>query len=236
MFKQNQIQASNASSQSQYQEKEFVYDACFGAQTSQEEIFEDTKMLIQSGIDGFNVCIFAYGQTGSGKTYTVSGAPSNMGIVPRSFMEMFSIRQRLEKDNHFTVRFECYMVELYLDKLNDLLTGGARNVNQSSINNKDKLEIREDAKTGLVYIQNAKQKTLNSFQEALDTFETGLKSRKVQSTEMNDLSSRSHLIFGIVIETKNNNTGEVSRGKLSFVDLAGSERLNKANPRNNIER
>ena len=53
---------------------------------------------------------------------------------------------------------------------------------------------------------------------------------------MNDLSSRSHLIFGIVIETKNNNTGEICRGKLSFVDLAGSERLNKSNPRNNIER
>ena len=90
MFKQNQIQASNASSQSQYQEKEFVYDACFGAQTSQEEIFEDTKMLIQSGIDGFNVCIFAYGQTGSGKTHTLIGPPkflneptNNWGFCPK---------------------------------------------------------------------------------------------------------------------------------------------------------
>ena len=70
----------------------------------------------------------------------------------------------------------------------------------------------------------------------MDTFDSGLRSRKVQSTEMNDLSSRSHLIFGIVIETKNNNTGELSRGKISFVDLAGSERLSKSNPKNNIER
>ena len=60
--------------------------------TKQEEIFEDTKMLIQSGIDGFNVCIFASGQTGSGKTYTVTGTQENMGIVPRSFMEMFNIK------------------------------------------------------------------------------------------------------------------------------------------------
>ena len=39
-------------------------------------------------------------------------------------MEMFNIKQKMEKDNHFSVKFECYMVELYLDKLNDLLTGG----------------------------------------------------------------------------------------------------------------
>jgi hypothetical protein len=81
-------------------------------------------MLVQSAIDGYNVCIFAYGQTGSGKTYTVTGSPDNLGIVPRSFMEMFNIKHKLEKDNHFTVKFDCYMVELYLDKLLDLLTSG----------------------------------------------------------------------------------------------------------------
>ena len=47
---------------------------------------------------------------------------------------------------------------------------------------------------------------------------------------MNDLSSRSHLIFGVIIQAKNNNTGEISRGKISFVDLAGSERQSKSNP------
>ena len=83
-------------------------------------------MLIQSAIDGFNVCIFAYGQTGSGKTYTVTGDSDNMGIVPRAFMSMFQIRSRMEVDNQFEVSFECYMVELYLDKLHDLLTSGQR--------------------------------------------------------------------------------------------------------------
>ena len=63
-----------------------------------------------------------------------------------------------------------------------------------------------------------------------------MKSRKTHATEMNDQSSRSHLIYGIVIESINNNTGEISRGKISFVDLAGSERLNKSNPNSNIER
>ena len=44
---------------------------------------------------------------------------------------------------------------------------------------------------------------------------------------MNDASSRSHLIFSILIETTNNHSGKVTLGKLSLVDLAGSERLKK---------
>lgn len=63
---------------------------------------------------------------------TGESEPGNQGIVPRSFMEMFSIKQRLEKDNHFSIKFECYMVEIYLDKLNDLLTSGQKNTKYTS--------------------------------------------------------------------------------------------------------
>lgn len=59
--------------------KQFVYDQCFGANSTQEQVFEDTEMLIQSAFDGYNVAIFAYGQTGSGKTWTMvrACAPCN---------------------------------------------------------------------------------------------------------------------------------------------------------------
>jgi hypothetical protein len=50
--------------------KAYDFDSVFaGAMTegnSQEDIFKDTKHLMTSVIDGYNVCIFAYGQTGSG--------------------------------------------------------------------------------------------------------------------------------------------------------------------------
>ena len=51
--------------------KTLEFDQIFGGEASngnkQEDIFKDTKNLVTSSVDGFNVCIFAYGQTGSGK-------------------------------------------------------------------------------------------------------------------------------------------------------------------------
>ena len=50
---------------------------------------------------------------------------------------------------------------------------------------------------------------------------------------MNDLSSRSHLIFTIIIQSVNNETKQKLRSKLTFVDLAGSEKQQKAGHNSN---
>lgn len=46
---------------------------------------------------------------------------------------------------------------------------------------------------------------------------------------MNDVSSRSHMIFTIIIQTLNSETKQRTKSKVSFVDLAGSERYDKQN-------
>ena len=46
-------------------EKQFDFDAAFSPESTQSQVFEDTKRLVESCMDGFNVCLFAYGQTGT---------------------------------------------------------------------------------------------------------------------------------------------------------------------------
>ncbi|KAF7324692.1 Kinesin-like protein [Mycena kentingensis (nom. inval.)] len=48
-------------------------DKVFDPSLTQCQLFEDVAQLVQSCINGSNVCIFAYGQTGSGKTWTMEG-------------------------------------------------------------------------------------------------------------------------------------------------------------------
>lgn len=200
--------------------KEFTFNRVFMPEDSQEEVFEDTNRLIQSAIDGFNVCIFAYGQTGSGKTYTMIGEkPEKLGLAPRAFTRVFEI---LEENKHkFTYEVSVYMLELYCDKLRDLLGG----------NSDDKMEIKKD-KAGMVFVQGATIVPVDNAEHLEKVFDQGNSTRKVSKTKMNDASSRSHLVVSLLMKSVNRETGVVSSGKLSLVDLAGSERVAKtgANP------
>ena len=54
--------------------------------------------------------------------------------------------------------------------------------------------------------------------------------RRVSSTPMNHVSSRSHCIFSLAIEIKDLLNNAVRSSKLHLVDLAGSERIHKSEP------
>ena len=70
----------------------FEADHVFKPESKQEDVFEATRDLVVSVIDGYNVCIFAYGQTGSGKTFTMEGSDSQPGLNRRALKELFDVR------------------------------------------------------------------------------------------------------------------------------------------------
>jgi len=74
-------------------------------------VFEDTRHLIQSAIDGYNVCIFAYGQTGSGKTHTIYGSKAAPGLTPRGVKELFNMLE--SQGSRISANVTLYMLELY---------------------------------------------------------------------------------------------------------------------------
>ncbi|XP_043815036.1 kinesin-like protein KIN-14E isoform X3 [Manihot esculenta] len=197
--------------------KQHVYDRVFDGNATQDDVFEDTRYLVQSAVDGYNVCIFAYGQTGSGKTFTIYGAENNPGLTPRATAELFKILRRDSKKFSFSLK--AYMVELYQDTLVDLLL--PKNVKPL------KLDIKKDSK-GMVSIDNVTIISISTLEELQGIIQRGSERRHTSGTQMNEESSRSHLILSIVIESTNLQTQSVAKGKLSFVDLAGSERVKKS--------
>ncbi|RVW29545.1 Kinesin-like protein KIN-14E [Vitis vinifera] len=196
--------------------KQHIYDHVFGGSATQEDVFEDTRAS-QHHEYGYNVCIFAYGQTGSGKTFTIYGSDGNPGLTPRATAELFKIIKR--DANKFSFSLKAYMVELYQDTLVDLLL--PKNAKRL------KLDIKKDSK-GMVSVENVSIASLSTYEELKSIIQRGSEQRHTSGTQMNEESSRSHLILSIIIESTNLQTQSVARGKLSFVDLAGSERVKKS--------
>jgi len=67
-----------------------------------EVVFQQTKLIVTSLLDGFNVCIFAYGRTGIGTTFTMEGTLEERGVNYRTLDELFRIIQ----ERHDIVKYE----------------------------------------------------------------------------------------------------------------------------------
>lgn len=68
------------------------------------------QFLVQSAVDGYNVCIFAYGQTGSGKTFTIYGSDRNPGLTPRAIFELFKIMKQDSNKFSFSLKVAHFLV------------------------------------------------------------------------------------------------------------------------------
>ena len=199
------------------QEKNFEYDYIFDTKSTQKDVYEEVTLLIQSMVQGNNICIIAYGQTCTGKTYTIQGPNSkNPGIVPRAAKELFLILNNFAKSDYFeSIRLSLTIIEIYNEQIYNLLEESTPNLN-----------MYEDASGNLI-IPDLSPISINSYEEASKLFKLAAKFRHTSSTEYNDRSSRSHCIFSFQLKLTGKD-GRIIRSTLHIIDLAGSERLSKS--------
>ena len=209
-----------------YQTHTFTFDRVYDESASQEEIYETTAqsavfsaLEVRAAHQGYNATLLAYGQTGTGKTYTMEGFKYNgedpqRGIIPRAIEDIFEyIREEGDPETTFMVR--CSYLQIYNENISDLLKTERQN-----------LQIREKKKG--VFVEGLSEWAVRSPSEIYALMKKGATSRATASTNMNDVSSRSHAVFIVTIEqlkhgTLDARTTKVS--KLNLVDLAGSERI-----------
>ncbi|KAF2232682.1 kinesin motor domain-containing protein [Viridothelium virens] len=196
----------------------FAFDKVFDPTSTNATVFEEISQLVQSALDGYNVCIFCYGQTGSGKTFTMS---SSDGMIPRTVAQIYSTAQRLEEKGW---RYEMCgsFVEVYNETLNDLL-GRADEFDRT-----DRHKITHDLARGSTELSGVHSVLLDGPQSVEDMLAQASRNRSVAATKANERSSRSHSVFILKLIGTNDATGEKSEGTLNLVDLAGSERLSQS--------
>ncbi|KAI9804085.1 MAG: hypothetical protein M1825_001486 [Sarcosagium campestre] len=195
----------------------FAFDRIFNPESSNQEIFEEISQLVQSALDGYNVCIFCYGQTGSGKTHTMS---SDDGMIPRAVQQIYETAKGLEEKG-WSYTMEGSFLEVHNENLNDLL-GRAEEFD------KKKLEIKHDQARGKTHVTGLTAVNLDCPSKVEAILRKAATNRSVAATKANERSSRSHSVFILRLVGVNKTTGEQSEGTLNLVDLAGSERLSQS--------
>jgi len=140
-----------------------------------------------------NFYFAAFGYTGSGKTYTI------FNILKLFIDELIEKKkQKNEKENVILKKYNVITIsayQIYCEKMYDML------------NNNKQLKI---FKTNKLVINNLTTKNIENRESIIKLIE---KNRKMASTNMNEVSSRSHAIITICY----------SGNKYTFIDMAGQE-------------
>lgn len=170
---------------------------------------------------GYNVTILAYGQTGSGKTHTMGTNwngifDDDIGVIPRAINDIFN---KIEEMTEYDFNINCAFIELYQERLYDLLSSNPR---EQSV-----VDIREDQNSRII-IPNLTEIMVKSAKDTTNCLMRGSADRAVGATAMNAQSSRSHAIFTITVQkVKKDDLSTATSAKFHLVDLAGSERSKK---------
>uniref|UniRef100_M1CLP5 Kinesin heavy chain n=1 Tax=Solanum tuberosum TaxID=4113 RepID=M1CLP5_SOLTU len=210
--------------------KIFQFNRVFGPSAAQEDVFRDTKPLVRSVMDGYNVCIFAYGQTGSGKTYTMSGpgggSIKEFGINQLALNDLFILSD--ERKDIMSYKIHVQMVEIYNEQIHDLLADDSLLTKYPFTELFLSLHQISSCMSGNgLPLPDASMHPVNCATDVIELMKLGDLNRAVGCTAMNNRSSRSHSVLTVHVHGEDT-SGNIIHSCLHLVDLAGSERVDKS--------
>ncbi|KAF4713718.1 Kinesin member, partial [Perkinsus olseni] len=200
--------------------KRWEFDKVFTDKAGQADVFSELQPLITSALDGYNVCLFAYGQTGSGKTHTMQGTSDEPGMYQRAFKELFKGIDA--RRGAWSYRLTASVMEIYNEEIHDFL------IEKSSGNvAKPKVQLTSSDGVPVSHVPGLTWLPVLSPDDVHSILARGWEARAVGSTNVNEQSSRSHLIVSLKVEIVTPGRDRLT-SKINLVDLAGSERLRKS--------
>ncbi|KAJ4783826.1 ATP binding microtubule motor family protein [Rhynchospora pubera] len=191
----------------------YTYDRVFGKDIGTRQVYElGAREVALSVVRGINSSIFAYGQTSSGKTYTMTG------ITEFSVADIYNYIKK-HADREFTLKFSA--MEIYNEAVRDLLSTDST-----------PLRLLDDPEKGTI-VEKLIEETLRDQDHLRELLSICAAQRQIGETNLNEMSSRSHQILRLTIESSPKvYAGRDGSGALiacvNFVDLAGSERASQA--------
>jgi kinesin family member C2/C3 len=145
----------------------------------------------------------------------MSGPSDCRGVNTRALEDLFA-RSHARK-SEFRDVITVSLLEVYNEEIRDLLSDGKSD---------EKLEVKLGPHGN--HVPGLNSVPVDSIEAVLNLITMADRNRSSATTNMNEHSSRSHMILTATVVSEYLPTGAVTRGKLNLVDLAGSERINKS--------
>ena len=190
----------------------FMFNRVHPASVTNATLFHTLAPLAQAAFGGQNVCVCAYGQTGSGKTHCMMGTHADPGLVRRAARIL--IDQMHAKSMH-DATLACGFIEVYNEVVTDLLS-----------DHKQELVLQE-APDGSAILKDRTMRTLCTEDDFIAAVDKAESNRRYGQTDLNDHSSRSHVV--LTFEIAHGVANHRQRSMVQFVDLAGSECAGRSN-------
>jgi len=208
---------------------DFEFDRLFPPQCRNKSLYHVLRnQWFPSLMGGMSVGVIPYGVSGSGKSHTIHGTKADPGIVPLFCMDLFHRLKKSYGDQGFTNTIRVQFLEIYNDKIVDLLQERqekGRIKSTTPLEPQRGLTVRsEDLLFSSAPVPAAMDLEVKDEKELLDAFRKGylrLRREKVTDGKVTRTSSRSHSVFICTIKRVHEPSGTTTNAQFFAVDLAG---------------